>query len=65
MISKKFTDRSDVEKTIKENPLWKKLNNADLREHLKHWFATDLRLSDDAKKYIRQRLKELDEKSKL
>jgi hypothetical protein len=60
VVSKKFTDRGDVEKTIKENHLWKNLSKDEFRAHLKRMLETHQSLTDDAKEYIRERLKALD-----
>ena len=58
MVSKKFTDRSDVEKTLKQNPLWQNLPKEEFRTRLKEMLETNQSLTDDAKEYIRGRLKE-------
>ncbi len=62
VVSKQFVDRSDVEKIIRENPLWKGLSKAELRTHLGDMLRTHQSLTDDAKEYIRERIKMLEKK---
>ncbi len=56
MVSKQFTDRGDVEKTLKENPLWQNLAKEEFRTRLKDMLKTNRSLTDDAKEYIRKLL---------
>lgn len=64
MVSKQFTDRGDVERTIKENPLWQNLSKDERCSRLKDMLTKHRSLTDDAKEYIRQQIQDLEASSK-